>query len=502
MDGCPGDRQDSSLFGGKATGERGGNHLPRFPAPGAGRGNLAGMTSNLPEERDAPHSITQRRWALRMQQPLPSGTMVDRFFFLVGTASAVFLAVLGSILGVRNWWSVLMVIPVWGVLAYLTVPRLHRMLSDFYVPDYFFGRTRTTDGLLGDPVNLAVDGEVEQLDAVMLRAGWHRADDITPASTWGIVASTLTRRSYPTAPVSPLTLFGRRQDVAYQQEVAGNPKQRHHVRFWHTPPGWLLPGGTHVDWLGAGTYDTNVGLSLFTFQITHRIDENTDIERDHIIASVLRHNDAVVVHDLPHFTTGYHSRNGGGDQFVTDGNLPILDLNAVAVAGPVPASGTDDETTSDGALEPARGTQHRPVPLRRAPVSIVLAAVLALVVTGMSVASMIIEAISATEALGDTPDEDAWARGLVIAVGVVILLVQILLVRGVLRRGPRSRFALMLLLAVGVLFAAIDYLTGAARLGFNGTLLGATLQCLALIALTSASSAAWVRERGEDMPVG
>lgn len=457
---------------------------------------------DLPARRPAAeHSLTHRRWALRMQQPIPTSTRVDRVFFLIGTVSAVFLAVLGSLLGIRSWWSSLLLLPVYAVLAYLALPRLHRMLTDFYVPDYFFGRTRTTDGLLGDPVNLAVDGEVEQLDAVMLRAGWHRADDITPASTWGIVVSTLTRRSYPTAPVSPLTLFGRRQDVAYQQEVAGNPKQRHHVRFWHTPPGWLLPGGTHVDWLGAGTYDTNVGLSLFTFQITHRIDENTDIERDHIIDSVLSTNDAVVVHDLPHFTTGYHSRNGGGDQFVTDGNLPILDLNAVAVAGPALPSGTEDETTSDGALEPARGAPTRAVSLRRAPVSIVLAALLALVVTGMSVASMIVEAIQDPGTLG-TPDEDAWARGFVIAVGVVILLVQILLVRGVLRRGARSRFALMILLGLGVLFAAIDYITGAARLGFNGTLLGATLQCLALIALTSTSSAAWVRERGEDMPVG
>ena len=53
----------------------------------------------------------------------------------------------------------------------------------------------------------------------------------------------MSRRSYPEAPVSPLTLFGRVQDFAYQQEVDGNPAQRHHVRFWRCPDGWLLPGG-------------------------------------------------------------------------------------------------------------------------------------------------------------------------------------------------------------------------------------------------------------------
>ncbi len=105
-------------------------------------------------------------------------------------------------------------------------------------------------------------------------------------SSWRIVTSTLTRRSYDDAPVSPLFLFGRQQDFAYQQEVDGNPAQRHHVRFWRCPEGWLLPGGRRVDWLAAGTFDTRVGLSLFTLQITHKIDANTDVERDHIVTTV------------------------------------------------------------------------------------------------------------------------------------------------------------------------------------------------------------------------
>ena len=450
--------------------------------------------SNLPAPNPDPPPLSHRRWALRMQQPLPSSTVVDRFFFLVGTASAVFLAVIGSILGVRTIWSPLLLIPVWGVLAYLALPRLHRMLSDFYVPDYFFGRTRTSDGLLGDPVNLAVDGEADQLDAAMRRAGWHRADDITPASTWGIISSTLARRSYPTAPVSPLTLFGRRQDVAYQQEVEGNPKQRHHVRFWHTPPGWLLPGGTHVDWLGAGTYDTNVGLSLFTFQITHRIDENTDIERDYIIDSVLKHNDGVVIHDLPHFTTGYHSRNGGGDQFITDGNLPILDLNAVdAQAATPPAAPSENLPANDPTPEPKEA-------LKRAPVSVVLAAVLALAVGVIGVISMLFEALAELPQLED-PDEKTGATVGIVLVVAAFLVIELLLIRGLLRRGPRSRFLLMVFLSLGVVFAGIDYVSGTERLGFNGTLLGATLQCLALIALTSSSSAAWVREKGDPAQV-
>ena len=48
----------------------------------------------------------------------------------------------------------------------------------------------------------------------------------------------------------------------------------------------MLPGGYAVDWLAAGTYDKSVGLSLFTLQVTHKIEENTDIERDYIVETV------------------------------------------------------------------------------------------------------------------------------------------------------------------------------------------------------------------------
>ncbi|MDF2991382.1 MAG: hypothetical protein K0S37_1896 [Microbacterium sp.] len=242
-----------------------------------------------------------------------------------------------------GWAGVLLAIAFWGLLAYLVLPRLHRILTAVYVPDYFMGRTRTSDGLLGDPVNLAVLGEREQIEQAMAAAGWIAADPVGWRSSWRIITSTLTRRSYPRAPVSPLFLFGRMQDLAYQQEVAGSPAQRHHVRFWQCPDGWLLPGGRRVDWLAAGTFDRAVGLSLFTLQVTHRIDADTDIERDHIVGS-LTTVPGVGVDVIRDFATGYHSRNGGGDSITTDGDLPILDVRAVQIT-PVP----DATEPTDGA---------------------------------------------------------------------------------------------------------------------------------------------------------
>ena len=185
---------------------------------------------------------------------------LDGFFFVFAGIASVWLAwlVLTESFGF-GWWGIAFFVLFWLVLAYLVLPRLHRILTTIYVPDYFIGRARTSDGLLGDPVNLAVDGPEASVHAAMLAAGWTRADDVTLASSWRIVTGTLTRKSYDEAPVSPLFLFGRQQDFAYQQEVAGNPAKRHHVRYWRTPDGWLLPGGRRVDWLAAGTFDRAVG---------------------------------------------------------------------------------------------------------------------------------------------------------------------------------------------------------------------------------------------------
>lgn len=257
---------------------------------------------------------------------------LDGALFVAAGLLTVWLAYLTLQEGIQPGWPALLVVVFWGMVAYLVLPRMHRILTRIYVPDYFIGRTRTADGLLGDPINLALLGEAEQVHAAMRSAGWSLADELTFTTGWRIVASSLRRRTYRSAPVSPLFLFQRRQDFAYQQEVSGSPNQRHHVRFWRCPDGWPLPGGARVDWLAAGTYDRSVGLSLFTLQITHKIAEDVDVERDHIVDGLQRADPAVRVRVIEDFGAGYHARNGGGDRITTDGHLPIVDLTGLADA--------------------------------------------------------------------------------------------------------------------------------------------------------------------------
>ena len=259
------------------------------------------------------------------------GVAIDWFFFVFAGLAALWLAYLSFTETFHvGWWGIPFFLAFWLLLAYLVLPRLHRILTTVYVPEYFIGRTRTSDGLLGDPVNLAFQGTGEQIRAALEAAGWTRAEPVTLGSSWRIITSTVTRRSYDEAPVSPLFLFGRQQDFAYQQEVDGNPAQRHHVRFWRCPDDWLLPGGRRVEWLAAGTFDTSVGLSLFTLQVTHKIDADTDVERDHIVRTMTDADPRVAVDVIADFATGYHARNGGGDSIRTDGDLPIVDVRAVA----------------------------------------------------------------------------------------------------------------------------------------------------------------------------
>lgn len=214
----------------------------------------------------------------------------------------------------------------WVFTSYVVLPRIHRFLTKLYIPNYYIGRTRTADGLYGDPVNLAFYGSEKDIIRAMEAAGWHRADELGFSTSVKMSVSSVFRKSYPNAPVSSLFLFSRKQDLAFQQEVNGNPHSRHHIRFWKTPKGWRLPGGHDSDWLGAATFDTNVGLSWFTLQFTHRIDEHIDNERDYVIQTLKEAKQVDNIEVVENFTTAYHSRNGGGDAVRTDGAMPFITI--------------------------------------------------------------------------------------------------------------------------------------------------------------------------------
>ncbi len=404
-------------------------------------------------------------------------TGLDRALFVAGGILSLWLAYLTLQEGIQPGWRMLLVVVFWAMVTYLVLPRIHRILTRIYVPDYFIGRTRTADGLLGDPVNLALLGEAEHLHAAMRAASWHLADELDFRTGWRIVVSSLRRRTYQTAPVSPLFLFQRRQDFAYEQEVAGNPNQRHHVRFWRCPDGWLLPGGTRVDWLAAGTYDTSVGLSLFTFQITHKIAEDVDVERDHIVDGLRATDPAVKLRVIEGFGAGYHARNGGGDRIRTDGHLPIVDLTGLASAHPDPP-----------ALPPAP---------RSTPPAQVLFALGVTAIRGLIYLLLAgLAFVGATEALATEVDPELAVLVPVLGVSLAglaaidLLLGAFLLAR---RNWARMTLSCLSLVNAAVVFVSRTMSNEHGRLG--GDLVGLGLSVLVLLALSSEAARQYTHPR-------
>ncbi len=184
--------------------------------------------------------------------------------------------------------------------------------------------SRTANDIPGDPINLAIVGSETNLIRGMIKAGWYPADPITLESSLRIAVDSVLRRSDDQAPVSSLFLFGRKQDLAFEQPVGDNPRQRHHVRFWR----WNQERDGRPVWIGSATYDERVGLSYTTGQITHHIGPDVDAERDRIAQELQKAGFVEKVEWKDHFQPQLEGRNGGGDLWKTDGRLAIVFLKS------------------------------------------------------------------------------------------------------------------------------------------------------------------------------
>ncbi len=209
----------------------------------------------------------------------------------------------------------------WLVAAYLALPlwwrwHAHRHPSLKDIP----GITYTANDIPGDPINLALTGTEEQLIQIMLDAKWDPADPITLRSSLKIAGDTVFRRPDEDAPVSNLYLFGRKQDLAFEQQVGNDPRHRHHVRFWKSDT--VDEDGRPV-WVGSVTYDKGVGLSYTTWQITHHIAADVDAERDRLFEQLEKTGMLSETYVVPDYHQKREGRNGGGDPWHTDGSLYV-----------------------------------------------------------------------------------------------------------------------------------------------------------------------------------
>lgn len=208
---------------------------------------------------------------------------------------------------------------IWAMLAYIFVPefwklyfRRHPSLDD--VP----GVTFTADGIPADPINVALIGTKAEVVKIMLAAKWHPADPLTLRSCLEIAEASVFKREYNDAPVSSEFLFGRKEDLAFEQAVGDSPRHRHHVRFWESDK--RDPDGRPV-WLGSAVFDTRVGLSRTTGQITHETAPDVDAERDKLFDDLKKTGDLAEFIIVRGFHKVREGRNGEGNPWHTDGDL-------------------------------------------------------------------------------------------------------------------------------------------------------------------------------------
>ena len=195
--------------------------------------------------------------------------------------------------------------------------------------------TNTAQGIPGDPLNVSLVGDKDEVVAALERAGWKPADAITLKSSARIAESVLLHRPDPDAPVSNLFYEGRRQDLAFEKPEGRSADKRHHVRFWR-----VLERGAegHPVWLGAATFDASVGLSRYTGQITHHISPDIDAERDGLIFDLNEAGALAQIYQVTGSGATLLGRNGEGDRYITDGEMTVGVLRTGELAGAVPAA--------------------------------------------------------------------------------------------------------------------------------------------------------------------
>jgi hypothetical protein len=222
-----------------------------------------------------------------------------------------------------------LLLPSYALLAYVLLPASWHTYQS-RLPRRDMAVSYTAEAIPADPLNVAFVGSRSQIVAAMGAAGWLPADRITFRSGWRDAGSILFNRPYPTAPVSTHFVGDRPQDLAFEMQVGRSPRRRHHVRLWQV----ANTDRSETLWIGAASFDLEVGVSHFTGEVMHHIDPDVDSERERLLSDLQRAGAIARVFHLPKFRRAGAGRNGGGDRYVTDGALGIAVLKA-----PPPAPG-------------------------------------------------------------------------------------------------------------------------------------------------------------------
>ena len=175
----------------------------------------------------------------------------------------------------------------------------------------------------GDPLNLVLIGEPNDLVPALVRRNWHATEIIWSRAILRTIKSFLQGERYRYSPISPLYVYGRPQDIGWQK-ARGTIHERNHMRFWLSP---IRFRGKKV-WVGQISRDIGVKFTLKSPTIsTHVIDPDVDEARRYFVED-LAYSQALArvgyVKGVGAVSKEAPRMNLVGDPFYTDGFRAVL----------------------------------------------------------------------------------------------------------------------------------------------------------------------------------
>ena len=135
----------------------------------------------------------------------------------------------------------------------------------------------------GDPLNLVLIGRGVDAIFPFITRGWRLDEPFDLHSVYRTIRAFLFGSEYLNSPVSPLRLFGRRQDLSLQK-ARNKISLRNHLRVWQAP---FTIDGLQV-WVGQISRDIGIKLTTKSWYLTtHRISPEVDQDRFYLLQDMI-----------------------------------------------------------------------------------------------------------------------------------------------------------------------------------------------------------------------
>ncbi len=199
-----------------------------------------------------------------------------------------------------------------------TLPKLTQEVLDG-IPT----RVRDPDGNPGDRVNFLIIGSEQELKRALQAAGWTIVNRSARDALIQSAIAILSKEAYTQLPMSELMLFGRAQDYGYAQaDPLVVVASRHHFRIWKAP----FPVDGQTLWVGAGTHDVGFDRDQRTGGITHKIDPDTDKEREFIGKTLEESGEVAKSFYMTPANPVTEARTAHGQNYHSDGRVLVVIL--------------------------------------------------------------------------------------------------------------------------------------------------------------------------------